>query len=259
MFDDVLIESAGRDKRTGGWLTASISTVIHLSMIGAVVAAGYYVKKNPEVIEKPIAAFIVTSPAPPPPPPPPPASSDGATQPKTPTIETPKKPRELRQPTHIPQDVPDVAETPSTDTASATGGVVGGVKGGTIGGVVGGQLGGVIGGTIGGQLGGQLGGTGDSPVRVGGNVKAPVIIEPRAEPRYTEIARRARIAGIVVIEAIIDRQGNVTDAHVLKGLPLGLEQEALNAIRQWKFKPGSLNGMPVAVYFNLTVNFRLES
>jgi len=259
MFDDVLIESAGRDKRKGGWLTAVLSSVIHLSMIGAVVAAGYYVKKNPEVIEKPISAFIVTNPAPPPPPPPPPASSNGATQPKTPVIETPRKPQEFRQPTDIPRDVPVVAETPSTDTASTEGGVAGGVKGGVVGGVVGGQLGGVIGGTIGGQLGGQLGGTGDSPVRVGGNVKAPVIIEPRAEPKYTEIARRARITGIVVIEAIIDRQGNVTDAHVLKGLSLGLDQEALNAIRQWKFKPGTLNDRPVAVYYNLTVNFRLNS
>ncbi len=257
MFDDVLIESAGKDKKKGGWLTAVISAVIHLSLIGAVIAAGYYVKKNPEVIEKPIAAFIVTS-APPPPPPPPPASSGGATQPKTPTIETPKKPQEFRQPTDIPHDVPQVADTPSTDTGSEPGGVVGGVKGGVAGGVVGGVIGGTLGGTLGGQLGGQLGGTGDSPVRVGGNVKAPIVIEPRAEPKYTEIARKARIAGIVIIEAVIDRDGNVTEARILKGLPMGLEQEALNAIRQWKFKPGTLNGQPVPVYYNLTVNFRLN-
>jgi periplasmic protein TonB len=256
MFDDVLIESAGKDKKKGGWMTAVISTVIHLSLIGAVIAAGYYVKKNPEVIEKPIAAFIVTS-APPPPPPPPPASSSGSTQPKTQTIETPKK-HEFRQPTDIPRDVPQVSETPSTDTASEPGGVVGGVKGGQIGGVVGGVIGGTIGGTLGGTLGGQLGATGTGPVRVGGDVKAPTVIEPRADPKYTEIARKARISGIVIIEAIIDRDGNVTDAHVLKGLPMGLDDEALNAIRKWKFRPGTLNGQPVAVYYNLTVNFRLN-
>lgn len=258
MFDDVLIESAGKDKKKGGWLTAVISAVIHLSLIGAVIAAGYYVKKNPEVIEKPIAAFIVTS-APPPPPPPPPASSGGATQPKTQTpVETPKKPQEFRQPTDIPRDVPQVAETPSEDTGAEPGGVVGGVKGGVAGGVVGGVIGGTLGGTLGGQLGGQVGGTGDTPVRVGGNVKAPIVIEPRAEPKYTEIARKARIAGVVIIEAVIDRDGNVTEARILKGLPMGLEQEALAAIRQWKFKPGTLNGQAVPVYYNLTVNFRLN-
>lgn len=254
MFDDVLIESAGKDKRKGAWKTAVISAVIHLGMVGAVIAAGYYVKENPELIEKPISAFIVSS-APPPPPPPPPASSSGATQRRTPQVETPRR-EEFRQPSQTPQNVPDVADT---DAASPEeGGVVGGVKGGVAGGVVGGVLGGVVGGTLGGQLGGQLGGTGDTPVRVGGNVKAPTVIEPRTDPKYTEIARRARISGIVIIEAVIDRQGNVTEARILKGLPMGLDQEALRAIKMWKFRPGTLNGQPVPVYYNLTVNFRLN-
>ena len=122
---------------------------------------------------------------------------------------------------------------------------------------MGGVVGGVVGGTLGGQLGGQLGGTGDTPVRVGGNVKAPVVIT-RVEPEYTEIARKARIKGIVIVEAVIDRQGNVTEARILKPLPMGLDQEALRAIKLWKFRPGTLNGQPVPVYYNLTVNFRLE-
>ncbi|HKO56946.1 MAG TPA: energy transducer TonB, partial [Thermoanaerobaculia bacterium] len=70
MFDDVLIESAGKDKKKGQWVTALVSAVIHLGIIGLIVAAGMYVKSNPEVIEKPIQAFMVQS-APPPPPPPP--------------------------------------------------------------------------------------------------------------------------------------------------------------------------------------------
>ncbi|MFP5245985.1 MAG: energy transducer TonB, partial [Thermoanaerobaculia bacterium] len=90
-----------------------------------------------------------------------------------------------------------------------------------------------------------------------GNVKAPVIVT-RVEPQYTEVARKARVKGIVIIEAVIDRQGNVTEARVLKPLPMGLDTQALNAIRQWKFKPGTLNGQPVPVYYNLTVNFQLE-
>jgi TonB family protein len=92
---------------------------------------------------------------------------------------------------------------------------------------------------------------------VGGDVTAPQSIV-RVEPVYTEIARKARIEGIVIIEAIIDRQGNVTDVRVLKPLPMGLDQAALDAVRKWKFKPGTLNGQPVPVIYNLTVNFRLQ-
>ena len=260
MFDDVLIESAGKDKRKGGWITALISVVIHTGIVGAIVAAGLYVKENPEVIEKPISAFIVTS-APPPPPPPPPARSSGAT-PQTPKVETLREtPREtFQQPREVPQNVPQTANVPSTEDEGegVEGGQVGGVKGGVKGGVIGGEIGGEIGGQIGGKLGGQLGGTGDTPVRVGGNVKAPVITD-RIDPQYTEVARRARIQGIVIIEAVIDRQGNVTEARILKGLPMGLDNEALAAIKRWKFRPGTLNGQPVPVYYNLTINFRLES
>ncbi len=258
MFDDVLIESAGKDKQKGGWVTVLISTVLHLAIVGAIIAAGMYVKENPEVIEKPMSAFIVAS-APPPPPPPPPAGG-GTPQKATPKVETPKEqPRnEFRQPRDTPREVPRVADTSSDDDEGPVeGGQVGGVKGGQVGGVVGGQIGGVVGGTLGGQLGGQLGGTGDAPVRVGGNVKAPVIVT-RVEPVYPEAARRARIQGIVIIEAIIDRQGNVTEVRMLKTLPFGLDQSAMNAVKQWKFKPGTLNGQPVPVYYNLTVNFRIE-
>lgn len=257
MFDDILIESAGTDRKKGGWITAAISGVIHLVIIGAVVAAGMYVKDNPEVIEKPIGAFIVAS-APPPPPPPPPAGG-GSTTPRA-QVETPREqPRErFTQPRDTSREVPVVDDAASDDdSGAAAGGVVGGVKGGVAGGVVGGVVGGQIGGTLGGQLGGQIGGTGDVPVRVGGNVKAPIAVK-RVDPVYTEVARRSRTQGIVIIEAVIDRQGNVTEARVLKPLPFGLDIAALQAVRQWKFQPGTLNGQPVPVYYNLTVNFRIE-
>lgn len=255
MFDDVLIESGGADKKRGGWITTLISAVIHLGIVGAIIAAGKYVKDNPEVIEKPIAAFIVTSPAPPPPPPPPPASSQSSTPPST-QIEKPRE-SEFQQPRDTPRNVPVIPDVTGDDDTPVPGGVVGGQKGGRIGGVIGGQIGGEIGGVIGGRIGGQIGGTGDAPVRVGGNVLAPTAVL-RIEPEYTEVARRARIQGMVIIEAVIDRQGNVTDARIIKGLPMGLDQEALRAIKRWKFKPGTLNGQPVPVYFNLSVNFRLN-
>lgn len=95
------------------------------------------------------------------------------------------------------------------------------------------------------------------PVMVGGDVKAPVrVYDP--QPQYTEIARKARIQGIIIVQATIDESGNVTDARILKGLPMGLDQQALEAVREWKFEPATLDGEPVAVYYNLTINFTLQ-
>jgi protein TonB len=97
----------------------------------------------------------------------------------------------------------------------------------------------------------------EGPIHVGGDVAAPIKINA-PQPQYTEIARKARIQGVVIVQAIINKQGNVTDVKVLKGLPMGLDQSAVEAIRKWKFEPATLNGKPVDVYYNLTVNFTLQ-
>jgi protein TonB len=97
----------------------------------------------------------------------------------------------------------------------------------------------------------------DGPIYVTGDVQKPEKISAPA-PQYTEIARKARIQGVVIVQAIIDEQGNVTNVQVLKGLPMGLSEAAVDAVKQWKFKPATLNSKPVAVYFNLTVNFQLQ-
>jgi len=94
-------------------------------------------------------------------------------------------------------------------------------------------------------------------LRVGGDVKAPVVIH-RVNPMYPDEARRSHISGIVILEVLIDKTGRVKDAVVLKPLPLGLDQAAIDAVRQWTFRPGTLNGEPVDVIFNLTINFRLD-
>lgn len=95
------------------------------------------------------------------------------------------------------------------------------------------------------------------PVMVGGDVKAPVRIhDPR--PQYTHEAKKARIQGIVIVQATIDKEGIVTDTRILKGLPMGLNEMAESAVRQWKFRPATLKGEPVAVYYNLTINFSLR-
>ncbi|HEX6178267.1 MAG TPA: TonB family protein [Thermoanaerobaculia bacterium] len=93
--------------------------------------------------------------------------------------------------------------------------------------------------------------------RVGADVKAPNLVH-RVEPVYPAEARAAFISGIVIIEVLIDATGNVADATVLKGLPHGLDQAAVDAVRQWKFEPATKNGAAVPVVFNLTVNFKLH-
>lgn len=97
-----------------------------------------------------------------------------------------------------------------------------------------------------------------APFRVGGDVKAPVVIQ-RTEPGYTEEARKARVSGIVIAELVIDRTGTVKDVRILKPLPFGLSESATDAIRKWTFRPGTLNGRPVDVIFNVTVNFNLDT
>lgn len=95
------------------------------------------------------------------------------------------------------------------------------------------------------------------PYRVGGNVTRPEKISGRP-PVYIEAARMARLMGVVIIEAVIDEQGNVTQPRVLKGLPMGLSEAAVEAVQSWKFKPATLDGRPVPVYYVLTINFQVE-
>lgn len=90
-----------------------------------------------------------------------------------------------------------------------------------------------------------------------GDVTAPVLLS-RVEPLYTEVARKARITGSVTLETTIDANGDVRDVRVLKSLPFGLDQSAIDAVRQWKFRPATRNGRPVSVLFKLTVNFHFK-
>ena len=94
-------------------------------------------------------------------------------------------------------------------------------------------------------------------VPVTGNIVPPVKVY-YPQPQYTEDARRARIQGVVILEATINRAGEVVNVRVLKGLPMGLDQSAVETARQWRFKPATENGQPVAVFFNLLVNFSLQ-
>jgi periplasmic protein TonB len=95
-----------------------------------------------------------------------------------------------------------------------------------------------------------------APVRVGGGVELANLIF-QAKPTYPPIARQARVQGAVVLEATISKDGSVVDLRVISGNPL-LNEAAIDAVRQWRYKPTLLNGDPVAVITTITVNFALQ-
>jgi protein TonB len=193
----------------------------------------------------------------PPPPPAPPAgpapASPHIVHPRTQSIYSVRR---LTTPSSIPKSV--AQENAGAAAAPDLDGVAGGVSGG----VVGGELGGLVGGAFGST------GTAVPPpppqpqptkriVRAGSGIKAPRQIYS-VNPEYPRLARDTHIQGIVIVDAIIDEQGNVVQARAVSGHLL-LIAAALKAVLQWKYEPTSLNGQPVSVALQVQVNFELKS
>jgi protein TonB len=119
---------------------------------------------------------------------------------------------------------------------------------------------------------GQTGGTGivgpgSTDVQVPTIIEEPVpisgeIVEPfevfRLNPVYPEAARRARIQGTVILEAVITKMGEVQSVRILRSAHPLLDRAALDAVPQWRYKPAKLNGRPLAVYLTVTVHFQLR-
>jgi protein TonB len=94
-------------------------------------------------------------------------------------------------------------------------------------------------------------------------VNRPAISGPtvlmRVEPKYTDEARQARVVGTVILQAVVQTNGTANILKVVKPLPLGLTESALEAIQQWKFRPAvSRNGKEIPVAINIEVDFNLE-
>jgi protein TonB len=106
---------------------------------------------------------------------------------------------------------------------------------------------------IGPGSGGNMGG---GPKRIGGGVSAPVLIFS-VEPEFSEEARKAKVAGNVLVNLWVDTNGNPSHVHVIRGVGMGLDEKAMEAVRQYKFKPAMENGKPVLVELNVEVNFQI--
>jgi TonB family protein len=122
---------------------------------------------------------------------------------------------------------------------------------------IGSGSGGGVGSGNGGGFGpGEGGGVGGGVFRAGGGVSAPVVLY-KVDPEYSEEARKAKYAGTVVLQLIVDATGKAQNIRVVRSLGLGLDENAIEAVNKWKFRPGSRNGHPVAVIATIEVNFRL--
>ena len=194
--------------------------------------------------------------APPPPPPPPPAPAAPLVK-AAPAHRVFENAGKLIAPSVVPKTIADIKEAPLPPDFEG-GGVAGGVPGGVAGGSMGGVIGGVIGGvntTVVAPLAPKSSGP-KAPVRVGGRVREPRLTM-RVDPTYPPLAKQTHLQGVVIIDAIVDEQGNVVEAKIVSGPPL-LIQSALDAVKKWKYEPTYLNDQPVPVQLNVTVNFRLS-
>jgi protein TonB len=225
---------------SGGVGTSMALHAILLVLVVVVPTLLYETLPEPGTAVKAFFVAPLTVVPPPPPPPPPPAGAARAVRP-APVVSRPVEPAAFV----APIDVPDRIEPQEAFDLGVEGGVPGGVEGGVPGGVVGGVVGGLP----------SLLPPPPPPtnvVRVGGDIKAPKLAR-LVHPEYPKLAAQARVTGLVLIEARVGVDGVVKEAHVLRGHPL-LDAAALEAVRQWRYVPLLLNGVPME--FILTVNVK---
>jgi protein TonB len=103
---------------------------------------------------------------------------------------------------------------------------------------------------------GSGGNTGGGVYQVGGSVRPPIAIYT-PDPEFSEEARKAKFSGNVVVSLIVGADGKPRNVHVLRGVGMGLDEKAVEAVQQYKFKPATQNGKPVSVYLNVEVNFQI--
>jgi periplasmic protein TonB len=244
MFEDSLIESGNRLKTKRGWT----STLAFLIQVGIIVVMVLIPLIFTEALPKGQLMTFLVAPPPPPPPPPPAAAPVKIVK----VIQTDIVNGQLRTPTKIPQKVQMIKEEEAPPPSMASSGVVGGVPGG----VPGGSMGGVIGGIISSTPVAVPHVATPTRVRVSSGVQSGLLVR-RVNPTYPPLARQARIQGRVILQAQISKDGNIENLQLVSGHPM-LAPAAIEAVKQWKYKPYLLNGEPVEVETQVEVNFTLS-
>jgi len=240
MFEDSLIESGNKlkDKRLS---TTIISFFAQFGLIGILILIPLiYTDALPKTQ---LMTFLVAPPPPPPPPPPP------AAAPKVVKIQSEVINGQLRTPTKIPDKVQMIKEEEAPPD-------LGGVSGGVPGGVPGGSAGGVMGSILSSTNVAVPKVATPQRVRVSSGVSTGLLIK-KVQPNYPPLAKQARIQGSVVLQAEISKDGTIQNLQLISGHPM-LAPAAIEAVKQWRYKPYLLNGEPVAVDTQVVVNFSLS-
>jgi periplasmic protein TonB len=243
MFEDSLVESGGRIKTKRG-ATTVLSFILEFLFLGILVLLPLIFT---EALPTKQLMTMITAPPPPPPPPPPPAAAPVVVK----KIQTELDNGQLRTPTAIPKKIQMIKEDeppPSAGPAGVVGGVPGGVPGGAMGGVLGSVMSSVP--TAVPKV------ATPQRVRVSQGVTQGLLLH-KVTPQYPPLAKQARIQGTVVLSALIGKDGSIQNLHVVSGHPM-LTNSALEAVKEWKYKPYILNGEPVEVETTINVNFSLS-
>jgi protein TonB len=242
MFEDSLLESGGRLKTKRG-RTTTFAIILEIALIGVMVLMPLIFTEA--LPKQQLMTFLVAPPPPPPPPPPAAAPVHVVKQ-----IQTDIVNGALRTPTKIPQKIQMIKEDEAPPQMAAAG-VVGGVAGG----IPGGAMNGVIGGIISSTPVAVPKVAAPQRVRVSAGVTSGLLVR-KVNPVYPPLARQARISGTVVLRAVISKDGSIENLSLVSGHPM-LAPAAIDAVKQWKYKPYLLNGEPVEVDTEVQVNFTL--
>jgi len=250
IFSDSVLEFGPQSKRK--FFATTTSFIVNCLVICVMLAVPLMFTE--ELPRAQLLTFLVAPP--PPPPPPPPAAAEVkrvVRQIETDVLNN----GALRTPTKIPQKIEMIKEEEAPPPMPASGGVVGGVPGGIPGGQMGGVIGSVISATSSLAAVPKFVPAIPQRIRISAGVTKGLLIH-RVEPTYPTLAKSARVQGDVVLSAVIDTNGQITNLQLVSGHPM-LVPAALSAVKQWRYKPYLLNGQPVEVETTITVIFTLSS
>jgi periplasmic protein TonB len=233
MFDQLIV--SGEMQKTNKPWAVTLSAIVQFLILGVMILIPLIYT---EALPKGMLNTFLVAPAPPPPPPPP--------QPVVKIIKAPKiiNIQKMVAPTVIPKNIAVIKdEAPVIYTNNSEG-----VSGGT-----------------GSVLGGLLGSGPAAPpppkpvtpsrIRVGGSVESASLIN-KVTPQYPPIAKTAHVSGTIVLHAVISKEGTIQELQYVSGPPL-LMKAAMDAVKEWRYKPTTLNGEPVEVDTTIDVVFTL--
>jgi len=242
LFAQSFVELSGPERRRRRWTQAGSFLIQSVIVAILVIIPLWYI----DMLPAQQLAFFLVAPPPPPPPPPPAAPSLKATKIVSEVVNG-----QLLAPNKIPQKVKNIKEEEAPAPVS---GVIGGVEGG----VPGGSAGGVIGSLLSSTTHTASVPTIAAPkrIRISTGISEGMLTH-RVEPLYPLIAQRAKIEGSVELKAIISKEGTIEGLQRITGHPL-LVTAAMDAVRQWRYRPYMLNGEPLEVETTVVVNFHMH-